>query len=85
MYPDYYTVIETPISIANIGTNIKQGKVYQSVAQYSCDWDLMFENARQYNEDRSMIYEDSYTLQRVFKRAVEDATKLHGIDLEDTE
>ena len=83
MYPDYYTVIETPISMVNIGTNVKQGKVYQSVTQYSSDWDLMFENARQYNEDGSMIYEDSYTLQRVFKNALEAATKVHGILLED--
>ncbi|KAE9401957.1 hypothetical protein BT96DRAFT_991623 [Gymnopus androsaceus JB14] len=69
--------------MANIGTNVKQGKVYQLVTQYSSDWDLMFENAHQYNEDGSMIYKDLYTLQRVFKNALEAATKVHRIVLED--
>ncbi|KAJ3861814.1 hypothetical protein EV359DRAFT_354, partial [Lentinula novae-zelandiae] len=58
VYPDYYNIIKTPISMANIAANVKQGNVYESVAQYSSDWDLMFENAREYNEDVLTIYND---------------------------
>ncbi|KAF8829544.1 hypothetical protein HHX47_DHR3000514 [Lentinula edodes] len=85
VYPDYYNIIKTPISMANIAANVKRGNVYESVAQYSSDWDLMFENAREYNEDVSTIYNDTYILQHVFQNALEAATRIHGIILNDPE
>ncbi|KAJ3925100.1 MAG: P-loop containing nucleoside triphosphate hydrolase protein [Lentinula lateritia] len=81
VYPDYYNIIKTPISMANV----KRGNVYESVAQYSSNWDLMFENAHEYNEDVSTIYNDTYILQHVFQNALEAATRIHGIILNDPE
>ena len=55
-YPDYYKVIERPTSIADLKALVRQGKVP--------DWDslarevrLIWDNAKEYNEPGSDIYE----------------------------
>lgn len=69
--------------MGNIRGNVKRGTVYESVAQYAADWRLLFENARTYNEDGSQIVRDTYTIEDTFNNALQEATKLHGIALED--
>lgn len=71
--------------MANIRTNVKQGKVYASVSQYAEAWCRMFRNARVYNREGSQIYEDAKALESVFLSALRDATRIHGIVLEEDE
>ncbi|KAJ2882680.1 ATP-dependent DNA helicase Snf21, partial [Coemansia aciculifera] len=53
-YPDYYVIIRQPIAMKTIRRNVKAGK-YASVGDFHRDWKLMFDNARTYNEEGSMV------------------------------
>ncbi|XP_050303913.1 protein polybromo-1 isoform X2 [Anthonomus grandis grandis] len=63
LYPEYYEVIEEPIDFLEIESKIK-------AEQYSCekdlvmDFQLMFSNCRQFNEENSPIYEDANLLEK---------------------
>ena len=44
------------------------------------DYDLLFNNARQYNEEGSMVYEDANLLEKLFKDRCRDlGIQLPGI------
>lgn len=58
----YYAVIKEPIALDLIKRKAKRKK-YQSVEHFMKDIDLMFENAKVYNEDDSEIYKDAVDLQ----------------------
>lgn len=53
-YPDYYKLILEPIDMKTIGKKIKQDK-YPSVTALVEDFNLMFTNARHYNEPGSEV------------------------------
>ncbi|KAF7563758.1 hypothetical protein G7046_g372 [Stylonectria norvegica] len=53
--PDYYQAITRPIALDNIKKKAKRKK-YQTVDQVMQDIELMFENAKRYNEDDSDVY-----------------------------
>ncbi|KAL1506167.1 hypothetical protein ABEB36_005579 [Hypothenemus hampei] len=63
LYAEYYEVIEEPIDFLEIEAKIK-------AEQYSCekdlvkDFQLMFSNCRQFNEENSAIYEDANLLEK---------------------
>jgi len=63
-YPDYYDIIENPIDMKTIESNIKNDR-------YTCedalldDLKLMFKNCKQYNEEGSQIYRDAETLESI--------------------
>ncbi len=59
--PDYYTAVRNPIALDTIKKKHKRKK-YQSVDQALQDLNLMFENAKQYNEEGSEVYEDAVEL-----------------------
>jgi chromatin structure-remodeling complex subunit RSC1/2 len=61
--PDYYTAIKDPIAMDTIKRKAKRKK-YQNVDQAVRDIDLMFENAKVYNEEDSQLYKDAEELQR---------------------
>ena len=61
--PHYYDTIQNPIALDMIKRKAKRKK-YQNVDQALQDLELMFENAKEYNEDDSQIYEDAVELQR---------------------
>ncbi|ETS06884.1 Bromodomain-containing protein [Trichoderma reesei RUT C-30] len=61
--PDYYQIISNPIALDNIKKKAKRKK-YQSVDQALSDLELMFENAKLYNEDGSPVYEAAVKLQQ---------------------
>ena len=61
--PDYYDTIKKPMALDMVKRKTKRKK-YQNVDQALRDLDLMFENAKEYNEDESQIYEDAVELQR---------------------
>ncbi|KAI1207760.1 uncharacterized protein F4807DRAFT_433260 [Annulohypoxylon truncatum] len=61
--PDYFAAIKNPIAMDLIKRKAKRKK-YQNVDQALRDLDLMFENAKQYNEEDSQLYNDAVELQR---------------------
>ncbi|XP_041350352.1 protein polybromo-1-like isoform X3 [Gigantopelta aegis] len=65
-YPDYYQVILEPIDMTMIEAKIKAEK-YPSEMTLLNDFDLMFSNARHYNEEGSLVYQDANQLDRVLK------------------
>ncbi|KAJ2599291.1 ATP-dependent DNA helicase Snf21 [Coemansia sp. RSA 1721] len=72
-YPDYYVIIRQPIAMKNIRRNAKAHK-YVRVADFHRDWKLMFNNARTYNEEGSMVYEDACQLQRALEDKLNELT-----------
>lgn len=77
-YPDYYHHIQQPIAISTIRKRVS-GTYYRSVAQFKADWHLMFNNARTYNQEGSIVYEDANQMQKVFDETLEKATA--GLDV----
>ncbi|KAJ2082487.1 ATP-dependent DNA helicase Snf21, partial [Coemansia sp. S100] len=75
-YPDYYVIIRQPIAMKTIRRNVKAGK-YASVSDFHRDWKLMFDNARTYNEEGSMVYTDACVMQRALE---ETMSRLTGED-----
>uniref|UniRef100_A0A914WAV1 Protein polybromo-1 n=1 Tax=Plectus sambesii TaxID=2011161 RepID=A0A914WAV1_9BILA len=69
LYPDYYKVIPEPIDMTMIKENIIADK-YESSEQLAADFDLMFGNARHFNEESSIIYRDAGILEQVFRSAL---------------
>ncbi|KAL6877166.1 Bromodomain-containing protein [Trichoderma novae-zelandiae] len=61
--PDYYQIIANPIALDNIKKKAKRKK-YQTVDQALSDLELMFDNAKSYNEDGSQVYEAAVKLQQ---------------------
>ncbi|RYP15337.1 hypothetical protein DL765_005771 [Monosporascus sp. GIB2] len=61
--PDYYAMIKNPIALDAIKRKAKRKK-YQNVDQALRDLDLMFDNAKLYNEETSRLYKDAVELQR---------------------
>ncbi|KAJ2296032.1 ATP-dependent DNA helicase Snf21, partial [Coemansia sp. RSA 2706] len=72
-YPDYYVIIRQPIAMKTIRRNAKARR-YTSVADFHRDWKLMFDNARTYNEEGSMVYDDACTLQRALEATLSEKT-----------
>lgn len=61
--PDYYTTIQNPIAIDTIRRKHKRKK-YQNVDEVLADLEVMFDNAKEYNEEGSELYEDAVELQK---------------------
>ena len=68
--PDYYDVIKKPVDITKILTKIADGK-YDNMDVMEKDFMLLCQNTQKYNQDGSLIYEDSIVLQSVFNSARE--------------
>lgn len=62
VYPDYYMEIKEPVAIDLIKRKSKRKK-YQSVDHFMKDMNLMFNNAKAYNQPESDIYRDAVDLQ----------------------
>ncbi|XP_030758143.1 ATP-dependent helicase brm-like [Sitophilus oryzae] len=67
-YPDYYEIIKKPMDIVKILTRIDDGK-YTDMVDLERDFMLLCQNAQIYNEEASLIHEDSIVLQSVFSNA----------------
>merc|ERR1712003_196046 len=68
--PDYYEIIRKPVDIAKIQKRIDE-EYYEDMDALEKDFALMCKNTQQYNEDGSLIFEDSIVLQSVFTNARE--------------
>lgn len=57
-YPDYYIIITNPIAMENIQRKINKNE-YQSLRECRDDIRLLCNNARTYNEDGSLLFQDA--------------------------
>jgi len=64
LYPDYYTEIKRPMSLMKINKNLKNG-TYADIDEMANDFNLVCDNAKQYNVEESKIYKDAVRLQHV--------------------
>jgi len=63
--PDYYEIIKKPVDIKKINQRIEDGR-YSDFTDLEKDFVQLCQNAQIYNEEASLIYEDSINLQSVF-------------------
>lgn len=77
VFPDYYKMIEAPISIHEITTKINKG-IYEDVDSFVNDFELMKENAQAYNEKGSEIYEDAERLKEIVLEKIDEWNTKHG-------
>ncbi|KAF2752169.1 chromatin structure-remodeling complex protein-like protein rsc1 [Sporormia fimetaria CBS 119925] len=61
--PEYHAEIKSPMAMDILKRKLKRKK-YTSVDHFMQDVELMFENAKQYNEDDSQVYKDAVHLQK---------------------
>lgn len=61
-YPDYYKVIEQPTSIADVKAMVRQGRL-KSWDALAREVRLIWDNAKEYNEPGSDIYEMTEALE----------------------
>lgn len=63
-YPDYFSVIESPIDLKTIAQKIQAGE-YSNLTELERDLLLMVRNACHFNEPGSQIYKDAKALKKV--------------------
>ncbi|ODH46796.1 hypothetical protein GX48_07128 [Paracoccidioides brasiliensis] len=73
-YPDYFSEIKDPMAIDLIKRKSKRKK-YNSVDHFMKDMDLMFNNAKAYNQVNSQIYKDATELQSEAHKLAEQEKK----------
>ncbi|KAF2018342.1 Bromodomain-containing protein [Aaosphaeria arxii CBS 175.79] len=69
--PEYHAEIKTPMAMDVLKKKLKRKK-YNSVDHFMVDVELMFENAKRYNEETSEIYKDAVYLQKEARRIAEE-------------
>jgi hypothetical protein len=72
--PEYHNEIKNPMAMDILKKKLKRKK-YRSVDDFMKDVELMFENAKLYNEDSSQIYKDAVYLQKEARAAAEEEKK----------
>ncbi len=72
--PDYYDVIENPISLNKIQKKLKSGEYGGNVQDLNDDLNLMFENCKLYNRKDSNLYKDGCKLQKICQAKFEELT-----------
>ena len=66
-YPEYYRVIPNPIDLKTISAKL-QGMLYSTEDEFIHDFEVMFQNARHFNEETSEVYLDSVMLEKTLKK-----------------
>lgn len=74
MYPDYFMEIREPMAIDLIKRKFKRKK-YHSVDHFMRDLDLMFNNAKSYNQPSSQLYKNAEDLQAEAHKLAEQEKK----------
>lgn len=64
LYPDYYVLIKHPLALDMVKKRINN-KTYSNIREYLEDIHLIFSNARIYNEEGSIVYQDARTLENL--------------------
>ncbi|KAB7505112.1 Protein polybromo-1 [Armadillidium nasatum] len=74
-HSDYYQEIKNPISMSQIRKKIVKGD-YHMIAEMVDDFNLMLDNAQQYNRPDSRIYKDAVKLQKFIQTKSEELSAL---------
>ena len=77
-YPDYYQMIAQPIAMSHLRKRA-QTNYYKDVQQYRDEWRLLFNNARTYNVEGSMVYNDADEMEKILDEVFDRMTV--GTDL----
>ncbi|KAK8745940.1 hypothetical protein OTU49_017190 [Cherax quadricarinatus] len=80
-HADYYIEIKNPISMSQIRKKIVKGE-YRLISEMLDDFNLMFDNAQQYNRPDSRIYRDAVKLQKYIQNKSEE---IMAMDEEDSD
>ncbi|KAJ5795107.1 HAS subgroup [Penicillium paradoxum] len=75
-YPDYYMIIQNPIAVDGIQKKIKRAD-YQSLKQFRDDIHLLCQNARTYNEDGSLLFQDANDIEAKCLSELRRLTEAH--------
>ncbi|ODQ59427.1 hypothetical protein WICANDRAFT_69774 [Wickerhamomyces anomalus NRRL Y-366-8] len=70
-FPDYYQLIKHPMALNSVRKHIN-GNRMRSLDQFIEEINLIWQNAQLYNEEESLIYQDSKTLQDYFQKRIEE-------------
>lgn len=73
-YPDYYTIIKNPSSFNTLRSQVEEGAA-KDMNKFLELASVIFSNARQYNEEGSLVYADAGALQKQLNSKVEKALK----------
>ncbi|KAG7918773.1 hypothetical protein KL905_003784 [Ogataea polymorpha] len=71
LYPDYYQLIESPISLNEIKAKVKKSDRY-SVQEFLNDFQLMANNANTYNDPQSYIAKNANKIYEFVKSKISD-------------
>ncbi|KAF2258533.1 hypothetical protein CC78DRAFT_572430 [Lojkania enalia] len=71
LMPEYHAEIKSPMAMDLLKRKLKRKK-YNSVDHFMQDVELMFENAKTYNEDDSQVYQDAVYLQKEARRIAKE-------------
>ncbi|KAI5119788.1 hypothetical protein M0805_006586 [Coniferiporia weirii] len=77
-YPDYYQQIAQPIAMSHLRKRA-QTNYYKDVQQYRDEWRLMFNNARTYNVEGSLVYIDADEMEKVLNEVFDRLTLGSGL------
>lgn len=82
-YPDYYMIIQNPIAMDAIQKKVKRAD-YQSLREFRNDIHLLCQNARTYNEDGSVLFQDANDIETKclveLRRLTEDHPELANFE-----
>lgn len=78
LYPDYYVLIETPISLKEISKRLKQGG-YDYFEEVELDFALMSHNARTFNTAQSAVFHCAEAIRREFYSRASRSLLKHGL------
>lgn len=83
-YPDYYVLIKHPMALDTIKKRVSS-QAYLEVKDMLEDLHLMFSNARVYNEEGSIVYEDANVLESLSRAKYSDMARAAGMSADDIE
>ncbi|TPX23501.1 hypothetical protein DIZ76_012833 [Coccidioides immitis] len=75
-YPDYYVIIQNPIAMDTIKRRINRDE-YQSLREFLDDIRLLCNNARTYNEDGSILFQDANQIEAACIAALKKESEKH--------
>ncbi|KAL8772646.1 MAG: hypothetical protein Q9209_002307 [Squamulea sp. 1 TL-2023] len=75
-YPDYYMIIKQPISMDMIKKKINKEE-YSNLREFRNDVELLCTNARTYNEDGSVIFQDANDIEAACLTKLKQETENH--------
>lgn len=75
-YPDYYMIIQSPIAMDMIKKKINR-EDYQSLREFREDIRLLCNNARTYNEDGSLLFQDANDIEAACVTELRKQTEKH--------